>query len=347
MIHHHPRIALFLLLFADQGYSASLPPAKASIGLHQLLPGEVSDASAVFLSEDTLALLVQSRTRPAVSRIFVLGIVNGRILLRAATEADYVGDQLFAVSNGRFLVRGLRQQYLYSPDLLSKWELQMNVLCKQFPHGNLVGEFTKGGKLFSLTAPPTRIQRADGELLSVDDEMLLYDTGAALQVIGSDGTKRGTVPVTPGTRYFPNVEFAGPNRLYFSTSGNDHITDLAGKQQVRISPPAGWGFRHGWNLDGSRLLFDHYLRHTPLVNRVFGAISDALGAGLPESATAEVVRVIEVPTGNVCFDLESPGALLGHEGGYHADLSPSGGIVAVATLTDLRVYLLPAHCSIR
>jgi len=71
---------------------------------------------------------------------------------------------------------------------------------------------------------------------------------------------------------------------------------------------------------------------------VVGVIADALGSVLAEEANADV------STGAVCLNLEIPGALLGQAGGYHADLSPSGGLVAVATLTELTVYRLPTTC---
>src|SRR5262249_18996508 len=125
----------------------------------------------------------------------------------------------------------------------------------------------------------------------------------------------------------------------------EHITDLTGKMIVRVRPPDGWGFRHGWSSDGSRLLFDRYLQRVSLGKRVVGAIADALGSVLPAEANSEVVRVIDVPTGAVCLNLEPPLALLGQGGGSHADLSPSGGLVAVATLSELAVHRLPTTCS--
>jgi len=47
----------------------------------------------------------------------------------------------------------------------------------------------------------------------------------------------------------------------------------------------------------------------------------------------------------VCFNLGSPEKLLGRVGGYHADLSPSGRLVAVSTLSDLAIYRLPETCA--
>lgn len=222
----------------------------------------------------------------------------------------------------------------------------MKVLSKQFPRTDIVAEGgAKAEKLFRLTTPPTPISRGAGELLAVSDDLLVYETTDAVRTVTADGVTRGSIPITPGSRYFNNVEIAGPRRLYFSAAGEEHITDLTGKMIVRLQPPAGWGFRHGWNSDGSRLLFDRYLHNVSVGKRIVGAIVDALGSVFPEEANAEVVRVIDVSTGATCLNLESPDALLGQAGKYHADLSPSGGLVAVATLRELAVYRLPTTCS--
>jgi hypothetical protein len=344
-IRPHIGIALTLLLWAGQGLSANLPPAIATISLDRLLPGAVTNASAVFLSEDTLALLLRSAAQLGKSKIVVLRLVNGQIQVLAETDRTYEGDQVFSVSNGRLLIAGTRRKHLYSQDLRQKWELTMKVLSKQFPRTEIVGEGgSKGEKAFRLTTPPTPINLGAGELLAVSDEMLVYQTGDTIRTAIADGATRGSIPIAPGSRYFNNVEVAGPGRLYFSIAGDEHISDLTGKMIVRMHPPDGWGFRHGWSSDGSRLLFDRYQHNVSLAKRVVGAVVDALGSVLPEEANAEVVRVIDVSTGAVCFNLE-PGALLGQAGGYHADLSPSGGLVAVATLTDLTVYRLPTTCS--
>src|SRR5438477_33320 len=107
------------------------------------------------------------------------------------------------------------------------WELTMKVLSKQFPRTEIVGEGgAKGEKAFRLTTPPTPINLSAGELLAVSGEMLVYQTGDTIRTVTADGVTRGSIPITPGSRYFNNVEVAGPGRLYFSIAGDEHISDL-------------------------------------------------------------------------------------------------------------------------
>jgi len=351
--------ALILLLLAGPVLPASLPPIVAKFTLEHLAHGAVKNASPVFLSEDTLALLVRSvdhaasppapsgtaptPRRSGTSKLAVLRLANEQLQILAETDSAYEANQLFSVSNGRLLIAGAREKTLYSPDLRQKWELGMKVLSKQFPQTGIIGE-AKGEELFRLTTPPTSIDRATGELLAVSSDMLVYQTEDAIRTTTADGAERGSIQITPGTRYFNNVEIAGPARLYFSLAGDEHITDLAGKMIVRVQPPGGWGFRDGWSSDGKRLLFDRYLRNVGFGRRLVELIADALGPPLLEEANGEVVRVIDVSTGATCLNLESPHALLGQAGEYHADLSPSGSLVAIATSTELTVYHLPTIC---
>src|SRR5581483_1455090 len=167
--------ALALLLLDGRGLSANLPPAIASLPLNRLVPGAVTNASPVFLSEDTLALLLRSAARPGTSKIVLLRIANGQLQQLAEADRSYEGDQVFSVSNGRLLIAGTRNKHLYSQDLHQKWELTMKVLSKQFPRTDIIGEGgPKGEKAFRLTTPPTPINRGTGDLLAVSDDILVY-----------------------------------------------------------------------------------------------------------------------------------------------------------------------------
>ncbi len=161
-----------------------------------------------------------------------------------------------------------------------------------------------------------------------------------MSTVTTDGKVLGTIPVLPGDQYFRFVEFAGKEHLYLSLLDKEQITDFSGKEVRRVRPPAGWGFRHGWDAGGRRLLFDHFIRTAPSWEKMFDRVF-----GVPEESNGELVEVVDTTTGGVCFELEAQSKLLGQAGGYHADLSPSGRRVVVATSADISLYRLPENCS--
>lgn len=90
--------ALTLFLLAGQCRSANAPPVIAKITLDRLLAGAVRNASPVFLSEDSFALLIQSEIQPQKSKIVVLRLAKDQIQELAETDRTYEGDHVFSVS---------------------------------------------------------------------------------------------------------------------------------------------------------------------------------------------------------------------------------------------------------
>ena len=339
MRHTHSAVLLSAAVGAVALVAGPLTPI-ASFPLDQVFPG-AKDSSAVFLTNENIALLLRSTSTTAKAVVLQLAVGG----LRITAETSAVGDQLFSVAGGKPLIAERRRKVLYSRDLRQTWEMAMGPLSRQFPETAVIGEGgLKGHKTFRLTTPPTPIQRGPGELLATADDLLLYQSEGHIRTATIQGAILGTVPIEPGHRYFNNVEFAGHDRLYFSAPGDERVTDLDGRAIGRIHPPEGWAFRHGWNSDGSRLLFDRYVHRSSIARRVLGAVVDAAGSTLPADANTEIVEVMDVSTGGVCFNLEMSDGLFGFAGGYHADLSPSGELVAVATPKTLDVYRLPPTC---
>jgi hypothetical protein len=75
------------------------------------------------------------------------------------------------------------------------------------------------------------------------------------------------------------------------------------------------------------------------------AAAATLGLGSAnEQANGERIQVIDTKTGGVCFDWDSKLKPLGLAGEYHADISPSGGLVAVVGWGKLMIYRMPNTC---
>ena len=70
-----------------------------------------------------------------------------------------------------------------------------------------------------------------------------------------------------------------------------------------------------------------------------------LGVGAPEEkANGERIQVIDTRSSGVCFDWDSTTRLLGRPGEYHADISPSGELVAAVAWGKLMIFRLPTSC---
>lgn len=341
-VYHHVRVAVALALHSACVLTAALPPVVATLPADQLFPGGVRDASIVFLSEDTLALLAWSRNGfRGGTQMRVVRIESGRLLALAQNVVPFEGQRLYAVSKGRILIGGQEHSYLYSQDLVQKFELPIFGLRSVFPGTDVAGSFKPRGSVFRLTNPPAPIPRRGGELMATSDSVLVYRTEGRFEPITPEGIGCASIPAPSNGAGL--VDVAGPGRLFFSGRKKDRITDLCGKTIHEVQPPRGWGYRHGWSSDGARLLFDHYVRNVPLSERLFEPLASALG--LEEIDNGEIVRVIDVSTGTICFDFETSKALLGALYTLHADISPSGRLVAVASRTELTVYRLPAVCT--
>jgi hypothetical protein len=320
--------------------------AIASVRLDELVAGSDYTASPVFLSEESVALLVRTHNRanPPISKALILQLTN-RQLQTKAKSGDLDGLELFSASNNRLVIAGPRKRELFSSDLKQSWPVPGRVTPAQFPRANFSGEFDQhAGRVFRLTTPPMAVRSDIPVLLAISDEALAYRTEGAIRIESIDGRQLGSLAERPGTHDFRSAQFAGPGRLYLSYYNNERIVDFNGKEIVRIQHQDGWGFRNGWSADGERILFDRYTRSVPLSERFIEWLFDAFGTVISEEANGETVRVMETMTGRVCFNLENRGKLLGKAGQYHADLSPSGRLVAVATQVELNIYELPERC---
>ncbi len=302
----------------------------------------------MFVSDELITLLVRSGvSRTGASQLFTFLWTGTNLQPTAKASKDNEVDHLYAASGNRVFVVSRFHKYLYSVDFKVKQPIPIRILVSMFPHSGVVGDY--GGRnwaTFWLSSPLRMIKSGSGELLSVSNDAIVYRQANEVRTETTDGRLLGVFPVSPDTKGSTVAEIAGRNRLYLNTYGKEHIADFNGRELRRIRPPDGWGFRYGWNADGSRMLFDNYTRNVSVWEKVFETIVDALPfGGVPEQSNGEVIRVVDTATGKICFHLESPNQLLGHVGGYHADLSPSGRLVVVATLRDLSIYRLPETCT--
>ncbi len=329
----------------SQASSAVQSVAKATTG--ELSPsGSPEDVSAVFLSEDLIAVLVRSGpARSGTSHVGVFRLTDSKLDLVAQADKANESDELYGAAGKRVIVAARFHKYLYSADLKTRQEIPFRILSGMFPRSGVVGEVSDGNwRTHQVSSSMTVLKEGSGELLSVSDEALVFRLGDEVKTETTEGRLVGSFAIGPGTRGIHVAEFAGKTRLLLN-DGNMRIADLNGKQLLKIHQPEGWGFRWGWSSDGTRMLFDHFTRMVPFLDRAIEKVIDGLGFVMPEESNGETIRVIDAVTGKTCFSLDSPSKLLGQVEGYHGDLSPSGRLVAVATLSEVSIYRIPEACT--
>jgi hypothetical protein len=201
--------------------------------------------------------------------------------------------------------------------------------------------------VYQMTVPPVRIRSGSGRILSVSDDAVAYFDRGIIEVEGMDGKSLGSFAPRHGFSAIPAVRFLGHDRLLFDSDSHPEISDFKGKTVRTLDKEDGWGFRVGQSSDGSRLLYDRYTRHIPLGQSIKeDAVAVAtLGVGVGNlEATGEMVRVIDTNDGKQCFEWDGEAGVL-LAGGYHADIDPSGQLIAIMTRNNLAFYRLADVCA--
>lgn len=329
------------------GTQSAFPQVAAKVNIHEILSVDISDASPVFLSDDIIAILVRTGEKTALTwMIIVFQRTGSQLKILHGPKFANQGGEIFSATNGSIIISSRSRTSLYSSDLTESRELPIHMLPKLFPRSAVVGQSGDSGwELFSLPHEPSPLRQGEGELLAVSSNVVVSRSKDVIRTESLNGKLLGTIPVPPKSTWFNFAEIAGKGRLFLSAGASDNrIVNLNGALLLKTRSPDGWGFRHGWSDDGDRMLFDHFTTRQSSSEKVLSWTLDTLGVVLPKQPTGEIVTVLDANSGITCFDLESPRKMFGMSGTYHADLSPSGGFVAVATPLELSVYRLPRVC---
>ncbi len=157
------------------------PQAIAKISLDEVISELASDASPVFLSDDTVAVLVRTRGNSSPgSTLFVLRWTGTQLERIAGPAQISAGTELYAASNGLLIMSSRAHGYLYSQDLRQNWEVPVRLLSTQYRRSGIVGEFVgefkndQKWKAFRLDPKPILIREGSGGLLATSDDAVVY-----------------------------------------------------------------------------------------------------------------------------------------------------------------------------
>jgi hypothetical protein len=310
----------------------------------------VSDGTVIFLSDHKLAVV----TCNFGCELSVLELADGKLDEVAESRRLESPVSIYRASNEGVIVQPKSSDHavLFERDLEMRSPLSSGYIFDWTVSttGQMFGENSKprGWTAYKTALPPIRVREGDGTLLSISDDAVVYQLESSIRVEDMQGRMLGSFQVGPERGCPSRVKILGKNRLWYSLCGGkrEDIRDFDGRILRQLAASDGWGYRLGQSVDGSRLLFDKYTRHIGFfksAGEVAVALS-TLGLGVADQAAdGEMVRVIDTRNGTVCFEWRGTSDRL-PEGGYHADIDPSGRYVAIATKTAITVYDMPTSC---
>jgi hypothetical protein len=303
------------------------------------------DAQPVFLSDDSVGLLVRTVVA-GDERVMVLDFSDNRLEEMSSSSLSRDATDIFAASERRILLTSRSGATLLSEDLQVRGSIPTGKRLAMGPAARS-GTFglwdARSWTAIRLSPGMAVIREGSGQLMSLSDDVVVIRQDNNIHTENYDGRILGSIPVPANTNGAPIAELAGRGKLWLNFGDVSRIVDFSGKRISTLPKQAGWGIRPGWSTDGNRVLFDRYTRDTPVLERAINSIASVI-APVPESSNGEQIIVVDSDTGDECFRLESHGSLLGSEGAMHADISPSGQFVVVATTSAVSVYRLPDVC---
>ncbi len=336
----HSRLVLwFAFVFGSlfaQGQNdpdARLPLPVATATYRELFPSlqnEYLFREVTFASEDSVAIAACALPPEESCQFEVLSLSGSKLSISARTNDFNIYSQVHRSGQGEILVSGVMPKdigRLFSATLASATPLNFD-RSRISTSGATVGKYPGDGQwtISQLRPEPHTIRTGTDLLLSVSDVAFLIKSGKVYVVESLDGKKRWDL------KGHKEGKLIGNDRIY--TNGG--VIELNGKLIARLPKVGGWGHTNSDD-KGERILFDRFLRREHFAEKINPLPNDNAPANM------EVIRVMAVDSGRTCLVLEQPHR--DDEGhGHHADISPSGKRVVVATPSSLNIYSLSEDC---
>lgn len=325
-------IVILVVAFAVASTAQDVPPRPIyTIDLSSLVPQDTTSfqGTVAFLGNQTLAVSICGKVG---CNLATFDYADGKIRQIAQVHEVEHSRSILRASDGGVLLTAVRRGkengvVHFSSDLRSsQW-------TPTVPGVSTAGE---------------KIPNGNGRLLAHSAIAAAYLDQGIVRIQGMDGRLLGSfVAGIPSDKFIPAALFLGSDRLWFQRSGTPEIRDFNGKVLLKLDKPDGWGGRMGKSDDGTRLMYDRYTRHVGLAQTIMeGAlVLPTMGMSTDgDVPNGEMVSVIDTESGKRCFEWNGKEKLL-PIGGYHADIDPSGRLVAIMTQGSLAIYRLPDSCS--
>ena len=200
-------------------------------------------------------------------------------------------------------------------------------------------------KVPGASALGEKIAEGQGRLLAHTTNLAAYLDDGRVQIRDIDQKILGSFEV--GKKSSPAISFLGQDRIFYEEGGRPEIRDFNGKVLRKLKKPdRALGERTKMSADGSRLLYDSFTRRVGLAQTIKddALIVPSMGMSTDgDVPNGEDVRVTDTGSGNQCFEWYGNENLL-PPFLDHADIDPSGRLVAIITGDTLAIFRLPETC---
>jgi len=326
-----PRILILILLCAASS-AAQEPSPLYVIDLSSLVPegaGSLANGTVAFLTDHTLAVGMCFAT---ICNLQTFDWAKGKPRqIGQMNHADHYGG-ISRSGDGGVLLGGVVRRRERGAVLLDQG-LQTSRWIPKVPGYSALGE---------------KIAEGQGRMLAHTTSLAAYVDHGSLRIQSFEGKLLGSFEVDPSVEHSTApISFLGEDRILFKGGGRLEIRDFNGKVLRKLKKPdRALGEKIKQSEDGSRLLYDSFTRRVGPAQTIKEDALVVVTHGLSTDGdvpNGEVVRVIDTGSGKPCFEWYGKEKLL-EAYGDHADLDPSGGLVAIMTQGSLAIFKLPDAC---
>jgi len=321
---------LTLTTFLTASSAAQEAPPLFVIELSSLVPeggASYANGTVTFLGDHTLAAGICFRTSCNLQTFDISGGSPRRIGEVNGIDRYHA---LFRSSDGGVLLGGVVRRREWGALLLDQ-SLQTSRWIPKVPGFSAFGQ---------------KIAEGQGRLLTHTTDLAAYLDHGILRIQSIDGKLVGSFEV--GEKSRPAINFLGQDRILFEESGGTEIRDFNGKVLLKVQKPdRALGEWTKQSEDGSRLLYDSFTRRVGPTQTIREDDLAVATHGLSTDGdvpNGEDVRVIDTGSGKACFEWYGKENLL-PPFLDHADINPSGRLVAIMTQGSLAVFKLPDACT--
>lgn len=316
-------------------------------------PGSTFSATVSFVSDDFIVLgRHPTQTGDLSGTIMAIQWKGGKLAIsKTKSVGKYRGFSggVFPAAEGHFISSLEQPPELLARDFSAITDIPTKFVVAPIGGGTVAGDSHgfESWNIYRLTPTKALLRQGAGELLSLSDDLLVFRSNDEIKVEKMTGQQLGSFAVPPRSTCYAKALLLGSDRLYINGCGPGRIADFTGKTIIEMPEPDGWGVRFGLTQKGHRLLFDKYTRRISRFQRIGESVESVLTLGMGPVVTSkgELIRVVDTNTGKTCFELDSPERKFGQDGEFHADISPSGNFVVIASTSKVSIYQLPEVCN--